>query len=175
MDGRREANPPAVASAKGVLRRALSTPQRRDVGQSSAAEEEAIVGLDEIGDDDLDDGRNLELQQLGLSKRRAKTFVQQLDAAMAPARVEEIVYVDPSRRPRTLRAQELEAWFAKLNPKALAADFRLARAAEAPESPPRDLHISGSDLDTTSSSCVPSGSLRSFISVLVSFKFLKLQ
>jgi hypothetical protein len=119
--------------ARGVLRRAISSSLRgrQDSLDSPTAptpvSEDSIVGLDEIGDDDADD-RNLELQQLGLSKRRAKSFAQELDASMTRSRIEEIIYIESSRRPRTLRATELEAWFSKINPKALSSGFRLDSA-----------------------------------------------
>lgn len=91
--------------------------------------EDSIVGLDDIGDED-DEDRNLELQDLGLSKQRAKSFAKLVDPTRQVSRTEEIVYIGPNNRLKTLRAQELEAWFASLNPKSLSADFRLSRGIE---------------------------------------------
>lgn len=107
---------------RAVLRRVVDASQSRhdedDEKDQEVADDDTIVGLDDVGYEPSSNS-NFELQQLGLPPARAKSFAKRFDAALEIDRTEEIIYIDPTKRPRTLRRQELQEWFTQLSPVAL--------------------------------------------------------
>lgn len=97
---------------RAVLRRVVDASLTRHEERESdfnEEDEETIVGLDEVGYESSDS--NLELQQLGLPPARAKSFAKRFDGSQEVDRTEEIVCIDPTKRPRTLKRHELQEWF----------------------------------------------------------------